>query len=112
MLRLVFLILVRLFQKVPIYPLVSIESAFKVYGRGCALDEVGLVGAGCVDGRCLSSGLLAGTTEGHITTTEQGTEDAHSELENNSSQQWELGGLYFMDSSSRWPLEWSGERLT
>lgn len=110
MLRLVFLILVRLFQKVPIYPLVSIESAFKVYGRGCALDEVGLVGAGCVDGRCLSSGLLAGTTEGHITTTEQGTEDAHSELENNNSQygNWEA----FLDSSSRCPFEWSGERLT
>lgn len=54
--------------------------------RSCVLDEFGLVGAGCVDGGRLPRGLLAAATQSPVAATEQATEDAHSELESNSSQ--------------------------
>ena len=47
---------------------------------GCALDEVGLVGAGCVDGRGLGGGLLA-AGQSQVDATEQGGDGANGKLE-------------------------------
>ena len=49
-------------------------------GGGCALDEVGLVGAGCVDGRGLGGGLLA-AGQSQVDATEQGGDGANGKLE-------------------------------
>ena len=46
----------------------------------CALDEVGFIGAGRVDGRGLSGGLLA-AGHGQVDAAEQGTKGTQSELE-------------------------------
>ena len=46
----------------------------------CALDEVGLVGAGCVDGRGLGGGLLA-AGQSQVDATEQGGYGANGKLE-------------------------------
>lgn len=43
------------------------------------LDEVGLVGARCIDGRSGGGGLAA-TTQAHVGTAKQGTENAHGQV--------------------------------
>lgn len=53
--------------------------------RGGVLDEVGLVGARCVDGRGLGGGLLA-AGKGQVHTAEQSTEGTHGELESDNGQ--------------------------
>jgi hypothetical protein len=76
-----------LFQKMSWEPLESVRM------RDCALDEVLLVGAGCVNRRSLSSSLgLAAATKCHVGASEESTEDAHSELFNtNVSQSIAIG---------------------
>ena len=56
------------------------------------LDEVGLVGAGCVDWGS-RGGRLAGAAEGNVAATEDGCEDAHGKLDTTKGQQSALNRI-------------------
>jgi hypothetical protein len=57
--------------------------------RMCALDEVLLVRAGCVNGGSLNSGLaLAATAKGQVGTAKQSAENANGKLYQVTSANW------------------------